>query len=97
MKIIVGLLLLIASISVGVWVKLHGSFRPGNGPEYNLKQVKLDPASLLRGKTIFCLGSSVTMGLAPTSGVSKDIRPLGLLSLAFCASCPPMTLHFTVN
>ncbi len=69
MNIFAGSLLLAACIGAGVWIKLHGSFRPGNGPAYDPKQVHPDPASPLRGKTIFCLGSSVTAGMA-ARGVS---------------------------
>lgn len=64
MEIFVGLIILAAAIGAGVLFKLHGSLRPGNGSQYDLRQVHPDPVSLLRGKTIFCLGSSVTAGMA---------------------------------
>ena len=59
------------SISIGavVWVKLHGYWRPGNGPQYDPKHVSPVPDSPLRGKVLFCLGSSVTAGMA-SGGIS---------------------------
>lgn len=62
MKILAVLLPIIA-IGLFIWSKLHGYFRPGNGPEYDLRHIAPNPESPLRGKTILCLGSSVTAGL----------------------------------
>ena len=63
------LLLLAALAGIGVWAKFHGWFRHGNGREYSPSRLEPDPESPLAGKTIFCLGSSVTGGLS-SCGIS---------------------------
>ena len=63
------LLFLAALTGVGVWAKFHGWFRPGNSGKYSPSRLRPEPESPLRGKTIFCLGSSVTRGMA-SRGIS---------------------------
>lgn len=61
------LISLVLLIAVFVWFKLHGfgTFNPGNSHEYDLKNVAvLSEETPLHGKVIFCLGSSVTYGMA---------------------------------
>ena len=62
-------LLAAAAVGVAVWARFHGWLRPGNSREYDPRRVQPDPGSPLRGKTIFCLGSSVTAGMS-SLGVS---------------------------
>ncbi len=70
MKPLFLLLFLAACIGLCVWLRLSGAFRPGNAARYNLQNVsESHPDSPLRGKIIFCLGSSVTKGLA-SGGIS---------------------------
>jgi len=50
-----------------VWFKFHGfgTLNPGNGHEFDLKNIYALPEETpLHGKVIFCLGSSVTYGMA---------------------------------
>ena len=56
-------------VGVGLWARFHGWLRPGNGRRYDIRRVRPNPDSPLRGKTIFCLGSSVTAGMS-SMGVS---------------------------
>jgi len=56
-------------VGVGLWARFHGWLRPGNGRRDDTRRVRPNPDSPLRGKTIFCLGSSVTAGMS-SMGVS---------------------------
>lgn len=69
MTVLALLLLLAALVGAAVWAKFHGWFHPGNAMKYAPSRLQPDPESSLQGKTIFCLGSSVTRGMA-SRGVS---------------------------
>ncbi len=65
MKVIwIGLLLLAVLTALLIWGRLHGLFYPGNAARYGLSSVEPLGENPLRGKTVFCLGSSVTAGLS---------------------------------
>ena len=64
MVILIVVLVLVILAAAAVWIKLHGFFRPGNASMYDVKSVQPLLESPLRGKTIYCLGSSVTAGLS---------------------------------
>lgn len=69
MKVFLVLLLLVIIIGAVVWLKMSGAFHPGNAAMYDLRHAVPNPDSPLRGKTIFCLGSSIAKGMA-SRGVS---------------------------
>lgn len=69
MKFFFILLSLAIIAGILVWLKLSGTFHPGNAARYDLIHVHPNPDSALRGKTIFCLGSSVAKGMS-SGGIS---------------------------
>ncbi|MFR9189142.1 MAG: hypothetical protein ACLVL7_01970 [Anaerotruncus massiliensis (ex Togo et al. 2019)] len=64
MKLLVGILILGLVIGAVVWIRLAGPFRAGNHRRYSLGGVKRGAPNALTGRTVLCLGSSVTRGLA---------------------------------
>lgn len=44
------------------WARRRAVFNPGNAPRYSVRRVVRDPRSVLRGKHVIFLGSSVTKG-----------------------------------
>ena len=64
MKLLVGILILGLVIGAVVWIRLAGPFRAGNHRRYSFGGVKRGAPNALTGRTVLCLGSSVTRGLA---------------------------------
>ncbi len=64
-KIIIATVVLVGLSLVGTFNYFYftGAFSAGNGKQYSLANTPSDPNSLLKGKTIIFLGSSVTYGM----------------------------------
>lgn len=66
-KIIIAIILIIAILGCGVGIpvaKSQGKLSMGNKAEYSVENTSENPNSVLKGKTIIFLGSSVTYGSA---------------------------------
>ena len=65
--IVIVLLFLLSLVGFKIYIKRDEKEKkkaPGNGPEYNLKNIPTLSDSPLKGKRILFLGSSVTKGAA---------------------------------
>lgn len=62
-----------AAVGAAVWLPLHRPFLRGNRAPYSLRHVRQNPASPLRGKRIFFLGSSVTQGMTSRGQSFVDV------------------------